>query len=173
MTAPIKMADELDRGFYPEFERRWRLGAWSVRVLMGLIIVATMVGLLGGGPVSLLTLKATNGPITVEYAPIIRFGTPTGLVIDADVSDGKSEVVVTLQKSLVERYGLQSVLPQPKEWRTGTAGDVELVLAVQPGAKRAIIRLGGVPAGAGPIGMWAKLGGEDGTEVRWSQFVLP
>ena len=173
MAAQIKMADELARGFYPEFERRWRLGAWTVRALMAVTIVATMVGLLGGGPVSLLTFKVNNGPITVEYAPIVRFGTPTGLVIDADVSDGQSEVVVTLQKSLVEQYGLQSVFPQPKEWRTGTAGDVELVLAVQPGAKRAVIRLGGMPAGAGPIGMWAKLGGEDGTEVRWSQFVLP
>ncbi|RZK84641.1 MAG: hypothetical protein EOO66_23330, partial [Methylobacterium sp.] len=160
------MADELDQGFYPAFERKWRIGAWTMRALMAAIIVATMVGLLGGGPVSLLTLKVKNGPVTVEYAPIVRFGTPTGLVIDADVAEGQSEVVVTLQKSLVEKYGLQSVIPQPKEWRTGTAGDVELVLAVQPGAKRAVVRLGGMPAGAGPMGMWARLGGEDGAEVR-------
>lgn len=173
MSAPDKMAEELDRGFYPDFERKWRIGAWTMRGVMAAIIVATMVGLLGGGPVSLLTLKAGNGPMTVEYAPIIRFGTPTGLVIDADVSEGQTEVVVTLQKSLVGKYGLQSVIPQPKEWRTGTAGDVELVLAVQPGAKRAVIRLGGMPAGAGPLAMWARLGGEDGALVRWSQFVLP
>lgn len=173
MSASDKMAAELDAGFYPEFERKWRIGAWTVRILMAAIIVATMVGLLGGGPVSLLTFKVNNGPMTVEYAPIVRFGTPTGLVIDANVTEGQSEVVVTLQKSLVEQFGLQSVFPQPKEWRTGTAGDVELVLGVQPGAKRAVIRLGGMPAGAGPIGMWARLGGEDGSEVRWSQFVLP
>ena len=165
------MPEEIKAGFYPEFEQRWRRAELVGRDLMLVVVGATLGGLLGGGPVSLWTRKATSGPLEVEYAPVVRFGTPTGLTLRAAVSAGQDRVAVTLPGSIVQRYGLQSIYPQPIESQAGPDHSMRLVFPVQPDAQMAVIQVGGMPAGGGLMRLSARLDG--GARAAWSQLVLP
>jgi hypothetical protein len=165
------MPEEIKAGFYPEFEQGWRRAELVGRVLMLVVVGATLGGLLGGGPVSLWTRKATNGLLEVEYAPVVRFGTPTGLTIRVAAAPGQDRVAVTLPGSIVQRYGLQSIYPQPIESQAGPDRSMRLVFPVQPGAQMAVIQVGGMPAGGGLMRLSARLDG--GARTAWSQLVLP
>lgn len=166
------MPEEIKAGFYPKFERGWRKAELIGRALMLLTVVVTLGGFLGGGPRSLWTRQASAGPLRTDYAPVIRFGTPTGITIRAAVQQGQDKVAITLPRSIVQEYGLQSVFPQPAEWKTSDHGDIQMLLPVQPGAHEAVAQIGGMPAVEGPLRLWARLG-DDGPTVRWSQIVLP
>jgi len=165
------MFEEIKAGFYPDFERGWRRAELAGRAVMLLAVGATLAGLLGGGPVSLWTRKAGSGPLQVEYAPIVRFGTPTGFTVRAAVAAGQDRVAVTLPGDIVKRFGLQSVFPQPLEWAAGDGGSIRMLFPVQPGAREAVVQVGGMPAGGGPMRLSVRLG--DGPALGWSQFALP
>ncbi len=165
------MPEEIKAGFYPEFELSWRKAELVGRAVMLLVVGATLAGLLGGGPVSLWTRKAEAGPLQVEYSPVVRFGTPTGLTIRAATRPGQDRVAITLPASIVRRYGLQSVFPQPVEWATGGDGGIRMLFPVQPGAQGAVVQVGGMPAGGGLMRLSARP--DDGPAVSWSQLVLP
>ena len=166
------MPDEIKASFYPEFERGWRTAELVGRAVMLLAVAATLGGLLGGGPRSLWTRHTSAGPLRIEYAPVVRFGTPTGVTIRAAAEPNGAKVAVTLPANIVQEYGLQTVFPQPAEWKTGEHGDIRITLPVQPGAHEAVAQLGGMPAVEGLLHFWARLG-DDGPTVRWSQIVLP
>ncbi len=165
------MPDEIKAGFYPDFERGWRKAELVGRTVMLLAVGATLAGLLGGGPVSLWTQKAGAGPLEVEYSPVVRFGTPTGLTIRVAATPGQERVAVTLPGDIVKKYGLQSVFPQPLEWAANEGGGIRMLFPVQPGAHEAAIQVGGMPVGGGRMHLSARLG--DGPAVGWSQLVLP
>lgn len=164
------MPDEIKAGFYPNFESSWRKAELVGRAVMLLAVCATLAGLLGGGPVSIWTRHAKAGALEVEYAPVVRFGTPTGLTLLATPAPGQDRVAVTLPTSIVEKYGLQTVFPQPLEWGAGMAG-IRMVFAVLPGAPAVMIQVGGMPSGGGVLRLSAHL--DDGPIAQWSQLVLP
>jgi len=164
------MPEEAKAGFYPDFERGWHKAELVGSAVMLLVVGATLAGLLGGGPVSLWTRKAKAGGLEIEHSPVVRFGTPTGLTIRATAPPGQDKVAITLPTSIVRGYGLQSVFPQPLEWRAGEH-DIRMVFPVQPGAHEATIQVGGMPSGSGLIRLSARL--NDGPALRWSQVVLP
>lgn len=165
------MPEEIKAGFYPDFERGWRQAELIGRTVMLLAVAATLGGLLGGGPRSLWTRYASAGPLRIEYAPVVRFGTPTGITIHAPAEPDRDKVAVTLPANIVQEYGLQSVFPQPVEWKTGDHGDIRMSLPVQPGTHEAVVQVGGMPAVEGMLHFWARL--DDGPTARWSQIVLP
>ncbi len=164
------MPDEIKAGFYPDFEHGWRKAELAGRTVMLLAVCATLAGLLGGGPVSIWTRHAKAGALQVEYSPVVRFGTPTGLTLRAAPAPGQDRVAVTLPASIVQRYGLQTVFPQPLEWAAGDAG-IRMVFAMLPGAPAAMIQVGGMPSSGGVMRLSAQL--DDGPVARWSQAVLP
>ncbi len=165
------MPEEIKAGFYPEFEKGWRRAELVGRAVMLLAVGATLAGLLGGGPVSLWTRKAGAGPLQVEYAPVVRFGTPTGLAIRAAAFPGQDRIALVLPADIVKRYGLQTAFPQPSEWATDAGGGIRMLFLVQPGVRETVIQVGGMPAGGGRMRLSARLG--DGPAVAWSQLVLP
>ncbi len=165
------MPDEIRAGFYPDFERGWSRAELVGRAVMLVVVGATLAGLLGGGPVSLWTRKAVSGPLEVEYAPVVRFGTPTGLTLRAAAAPGQDRVAISLPADIVRRYGLQSVFPQPVEWQTGEGGALRMLFPVQPGAPGVVVQVGGMPAGGGLMRLSARTDG--GASAAWSQLVLP
>lgn len=144
MRSSPPMPDEIKAGFYPDFEHSWRKAELAGRAVMLLAVCATLAGLLGGGPVSIWTRHAKAGAREVEHAPVVRFGTPTGLTLLATPTPGQDRVAVTLPASIVEKYGLQTVFPQPVGWGAGEAG-IRMVFAVPHSASAAMIQVGGMP----------------------------
>lgn len=171
MRSSPPMPEEIEAGFYPGFERGWRRVELVGRVVMLGVVAATVAGLLGGGPVSLWTRKIAAGPLEVEYAPVVRFGTPTGLVVRATAPPGQDRVAISLAPDVVGKYGLQSVYPQPIEWQTDGAGEIRMLFALQPGTREAVVQIGGMPAGNGVVRLSARVDG--GPLASWSQLVLP
>ncbi len=137
---------------------------------MLLVVVATLGGLLGGGPATLWTWRVASGPLEVEYAPVVRFGTPAGLVLHAAAAPGADSVAVTLPARIVKRYGMQGVVPAPLSSAAGR-DELRMVFPVQAGAREVTIQVGGMPAASGLMRLWARL--DDGPAARWTQVVLP
>lgn len=164
------MTDELAARFYPRFEARWRLAETTGRAVMFAIIVATLFGLLGGGPVYLWTRTVSAGGVSVTYQPVARFGTPSGLDLTIPVQAGAKEVAVTLPDAIAGGFDLQSVTPQPIRWEPGD-GAMRLVFAPNSGAARMIVHLGGMPPSEGWLTLSVQLDGK--APLRWSQFILP
>ena len=165
------MPEEIEAGFYPGFERGWRRVELVGRTVMAVAVGATLGGLLGGGPVSLWTRTATEGALQVDYAPVVRFGTPTGLTVRTMTSAGQARMTITLPESIVRRYGMQMVFPQPSEWTGGEGGDIRMIFAVPTTGGETTVQVNGLPAGGGLMHLSARL--DDGPTVGWSQLVLP
>lgn len=164
------MSDELSARFYPRFEARWRAAEAVGRTLMLVAIVATLFGLLGGGPVYLWTRTVSDGGLSVTYQPVARFGTPSGLNVTIPVEAGAKEVAVTLPDAIAGGFDLQSVTPQPTRWEPGD-GSMRLAFAPKPGAERMVVHLGGMPPSEGWLTLSVQLDGRP--PLAWSQFVLP
>lgn len=171
MHPSLPMPEKIKAGFCPDFEKGWRKAELVGRAVMLLAVGATLVGLLGGGPVSLWTRKAGAGPLQVEYSPVVRFGTPTGLTIRVATVPGQERIALVLPAGIVRQYGLQTVFPQPVEWAADADGGIRMLFPVQPGVREAVVQVGGMPAGGGWMRLSARLG--DGPTVAWSQLVLP
>ena len=165
------MPEEIRAGFYPDFERGWRRAELIGRFAMLAVIVASVAGLLGGGPVSFWTRTASAGTIQVEYSPVVRFGTPTGLTVHIAATPGQDRVAVSFPPAIVKQYALQTVFPQPLEWTANARGDVRMVFPVTPGAHDVVAQIGGMPAGGGlmHLSAWA----DSEAPAGWSQLVLP
>lgn len=166
------MPEEIKAGFYPGFEHGWHRAELIGRAVMLMVIGATLVGLLGGGPASLWTTRVAAGPLQAEYPPVVRFGTPTGFTLQVAPTPGQDTVSITLPPAVVKQYGLQSVFPQPFTWSTDAGGAIRIVVPVQPGTREAVIHVGGLPSGSGWMYLSAKLG-DEGPVINWTQIVLP
>jgi len=171
MPSTPPMPEEIKAGFYPDFERGWRRTELIGRSVMLLAVAGTLAGLLGGGPVSLWTRTAAAGSLQVQYAPVVRFGTPAGLTIRATPAPGQDRVAIVFPPAITKGYGLQTVFPQPLESAGGERGDIRMLFPVSPGAHAVVVQVGGMPAGGGLLRLSARL--DDGSAVRWSQVVLP
>ncbi|WP_129218534.1 hypothetical protein [Lichenibacterium ramalinae] len=165
------MSDELRNGFYPDFESGWRRAEVVGRIAMLLVVAATLAGLLGGGPATLWTSHVAAGALRVEFPPVIRFGTPTGLTLHVDPRSDQTAVAIAMPAALVKRFGLQSVTPRPLAWSAGPDGEVRMTFGVLPGLKDLVVEVGGMPIGSGSLELSARL--DDAPALSWSQAILP
>lgn len=165
------MPEEIKAGFYPDFERAWRRAEIIGRFVMLAVVIASVAGLLGGGPVNFWTRTASAGSVQVKYSPVVRFGTPAGLTVHVAAEPGQDRVAVSFPASIVKRYALQTVFPQPVEWTANVAGDVRMVFPVTPGEHGAVVQVGGMPAGGGLMQLSAWADGQ--RPASWFQLVLP
>lgn len=108
----------------------WRLErvAWGV---MALLLLATLLGAFGGGPLS--HARSSAGPASLEYERLMRAAAPTVYrlrVEPAMAANGR--VPVRIDQALVDLMQLQSIVPQPESVTAGP-GYTEFVFRVDPG----------------------------------------
>ena len=171
MTDAPPMPEEIRNGFYPSFERGWRRAEVIGRIGMLLVVIGTLFGLLGGGPVSLWTRQVTVGSLTVDYPPVVRFGTPTGLTLNVRLQNKRDDVTIVMPAEVVKKFGLQSVYPHPLRWAADGEGDVSMTFAPSPGQAELRVEVGGLPARGGILRLFARLNNND--QASWSQVILP
>jgi hypothetical protein len=154
-----------------EYQRReWvaqRIG-WT---LMGLVVLAAFVGLLGSGPLARTDASSGDGALSIEYYRVARHHQPRTLSVTvAPGSVQNGEVQVWLDRAYADKFGLESIVPDPD------STDVEpdrVVYTFTTGQ------------GDGPLtvtffynhdGFWrqrARVGLVDGPSLGFSQFMLP
>ena len=164
--API---GDLERERDLEFQQRewtWQRAGWAV---MGLIVLAALIGLLGSGPLS--RTSTAQGPLRLEYARFERRHAPTGLELTLTGAPAEAgQVDLWFSLDFLEGIEITSIVPDPESAEVANEGMVYR-FAVDGSAREFIMRLAfehndpGVRTGA--------IGVVDGPEIRFSQFVYP
>ena len=102
-------------------QRSWAVerAAWLV---MGLVVIAGLLGVFGGGPLGSRVLRADG--VELRYEALMRLGTPQ--VLDLRVTPAGGLARVTLASDYLARVRLDDVWPTPEkveaagEWTTLT-----------------------------------------------------
>ncbi|QBF26760.1 hypothetical protein EXN22_14045 [Pseudomonas tructae] len=91
--------------------RVWRFERIGWYVLLG-IVVLTLAGLFGNGPLSQRSAGSMDGRITCEYQAFTRSGSTSSMLIRAQ-GEPNSQVALLLEGSLFRDLNIESLQPQP------------------------------------------------------------
>ena len=100
----------------PAFQRReWVIQriAW---VLMGVILLAALLGLFGDGPLSHASARSPDGRIRVAYERFLRNHAPGefSVFVEPGAVDADGRVRVWLARDYLESVRLKEVVPAPE-----------------------------------------------------------
>ncbi|HKQ40143.1 MAG TPA: hypothetical protein VJ063_18870 [Verrucomicrobiae bacterium] len=145
----------------------WKVEHWGW-VLFGLVLVASVVGLFGEGPIA--HRKIAGPQVLVEYDRFARYQSRTKLKIQIAPSAGGSLPAVWLSKRFIERVELDQFTP-PAERVKVAQDSLVYIFDVADTNQQATLTLEYKPASYGntPI----KLGLLNGPEVQFTQFFYP
>ena len=122
---------EEDLSFQRHQMRFERIG-WAV---MGLVVLAALVGLLGGGPLSTATAGTDDDPIRVRYERFDRRARPTVLTVELVPPATEGQARVAVDRAWAEGVTIEAIQPEPESVDVGPEHLV-YAFAVQPGAER-------------------------------------
>ena len=112
----LRKFDELEVEFDPEHEKReWivqRFG-WAT---MGILVIATLIGLLGSGPLSDATAGKPGDRLRIEYHRFGRYQAPGELRVYCR-PDGK-DFELSFDRGFFEKSEVSEISPEPEEMRT-------------------------------------------------------
>jgi hypothetical protein len=165
MTGNKAIQLDEDMGF-----QRWE---WRVQrvgwVLMVLILVAAVLGFLGGpGFLNDMQWGNQGGSLLVEGRRIERHHRPTEMTVHLDksaVKDGR--VTFWIAESFLKKVKIESVMPEPLEMKR-TADRVEMIFAMEGEGQ---VKLHVEPDSVGSA--QGRMGIVGGGEVEVAQWVLP
>lgn len=153
----------------------WQRRTWAVQrigwLAMGGLVLATLSGVFGYGPVSWQEASDPAGLLRVEYERFQRQGSEFTLRVDvATQAAADNAVPLRVSGSFLDAVEVRGIVPEPREARSFGA-DVEYVFPVaqpgQPTTIRFTLKLREVGSYAAEIG----LSGRD--PARFTQFVYP
>jgi len=163
----MRLSDEQRKqvGFDEQFEDRW--WHWEKRawLLMIVLVILGGIGLLGRGPLAQQRLQGDG--VTVEYERVTRYQAPTRIAVTMH-GGAQQPTRLFVNRSLLERIQLQSVMPRPVAAEPRENG---AVLVFPPSAGNGRVMLVAEP---GVIGVPRQEVGLDGrVPVEFAQLVLP
>ena len=147
----------------------WRLEriGWAA---MALLVVAALVGLLGYGPLSHAS-AGDAATLAVDYDRIQRASAPTAYRFHvAPALAGNGEVRLRFDAALLDEVELESILPEPREVRTGP-GYTEFAFATAAGDEPATIMFEFRPATFGHVR--GRVTSEGAPPLLFDQYILP
>lgn len=150
------------------FQRRvWRFErvGWFV---MGLIILAALLGYAGNGPYS--STERGDHRLRIEYSRFARHLSPAQVTIHVGaeaIEDGA--VTLVLDGDFAERFEIDNVVPMPAQWQSD-AGAVRMRIPVR-GDAPGVVRIYMTPQGFGPVSTRIGIDGSPALEL-W-QFIYP
>jgi hypothetical protein len=152
-----------------EFQQReWRVqrAAWGLGLL---ILIAGLLGLLGGGPLS--HVATASGPVTVEYERFVRKRAPTAMTLRiAPDAVAAGEVAVWLDRAFLDKVAVERVSPEPASMAAGAGRVIYRFALVEPtGPAEVVFTLQPEEPGLAR----GRLGIVDGVELAFDQFIFP
>ena len=152
------------------FERRSFHVQRAGWIVMALIVMAAATGLLGSGPLAKSTAAAA-GAFTVEYERLTRYQAAQTLQIHLQPAvTGRREARVWLSRQFLDSSKIDTIVPTPVRVE-GSADRIHYVFHM---AKPGDPLLVSFNIQAEQIGLVdARIGVDDGHEVRVKQFVYP
>lgn len=137
-------------------------------LLLGLLLVAGMLGALGSGPLSSARAVSSSGRMTLDYQRITHQEADDHIVVEIVGGTDQGTITVQVGGDWLDDLDLRQVTPQPSEERATPEG-VDLTIAVSAGGPVRIV-LSFRTRALGPTQGVLRAGGE---EIRFTQFVLP
>ena len=172
MSELIRIGD-LDIDEDIEFQRRMWAFQRAGWVLMGLLVVAALLGALGGrGPLAGGEIGDDATGLRLEYRRLTRHGSPDRLVVHlaAGTAASDSTLSVWLDRSYLEGLEIRTVTPEPVEVRAADDRITYRFKLSDPARAATVTFL------VEPIRSFARSGaiGSDRSPThRFSQFVFP
>ncbi|WP_025745770.1 hypothetical protein [Kallotenue papyrolyticum] len=151
-------------------ERQWtveRVG-W---VIMALLALAGLLGLFGGGPLSIAHAGSADQPLRVTYARFARYRTPAELEVSVQPAATQGQALrLSMNRSWLDSMELQGVVPEPEQVEARAEHLIFVFLLEQPGQPLQItFNLQPIRVGAHTLQL-----GLDGAEpLRVTQLVYP
>ena len=160
---PLVSGLQIDQAL--DFQRRFHVVQRITWWLLALVPVAAVAGLFGGGLFSETTAGSRAAGVTVSYDRFARMTADTELELRLARADGPT--AVTISRSLLDRYDIGEIRPQPE--RVVTRPDrIEYVFAAAAGGTA---RFAVQPSSAGSSSGTITVAG--GPPVQVNQFVFP
>jgi len=160
----LSETDGIETGFDESFERKWIRFEHIVWVVMLAVVIAGLAGAMGRGP--LARAQAAVPPIEVEYERVVRYQTPTEIIVRFTGETGIQRLFVS--RPLLDRLQLQSIVPQPTAAEPRADGAV--LLFPQSGTSSQVTFVA-QPATLGRTR--SAIGVPQGPHVTFTQLVLP
>ncbi len=151
-------------------ERQWR---WERvgHILLGLIIIAALLGVFGTGPLASATAHSADGHLQLDYQRVVRHQGEAEyrLRIDPAAITG-TEVNVWFATGSIHAVRVEGITPEPSAMETG-ADRLTMTFAVDPaqGPVTLVIHVTPQEMGLRTI----ELGLESGPSLRIRQLMLP
>lgn len=146
---------------------RWQRLGW---VMFGLLIVAALGGLLGGGPFASTTAGDDGAGLAVSYQRVVRHHGEADLAVQVSREHVEDDQVrVWLDAGFADTLLIEAISPEPVEVRAGTDRMV-WVFAIEPGEGNVTIRFHYTPQ---DMGWQAAALGSGSSQVSFGQMVLP
>lgn len=147
--------------------RVWRFERIGWYVLLG-IVVLTLAGLFGNGPLSQRSAGSLDGRITCEYQRFTRSGSTSSMLIRAQ-GEPNSQVALLLDGPLFADLNIESLQPQP--FLSLSHG---LAFLLHLGTDKEGVATLHLTFGNGGVGAYAgRVSLASGSVVRLSTFVYP
>jgi hypothetical protein len=161
----------LEVGQDPRFQRyQWRAQRWAWGIL-GLVLIAALLGLTGNGPLSHATAETPDHSIRVNYNRFIRVRAPalTTIILGPEASpDGT--VRLWIDRDYIDHLQVKHVTPRPESEEGGADRQVFVFRVTSPG-EPAEITFHFEPEGGGY--RTCRMGRVGGPELSFGQFVYP
>ena len=129
------------------FQRKWWKFSTGVWTLFTILLAASLLGLLGRGPLAKSHRATNDGALDVDYEKVQRYGTPSVMKVRLGpnaVRDG--QVRLWVSDTLFQEMGSDKISPQPASSVVGSGG-VWLVFADAGSPAKIQITLQPVAAG--------------------------
>lgn len=127
-TAPVidsvpKIDNEVAVGEDLDFQRRWWRFEKITWAVFGVLLLLTILGVFGRGPVAKASKSSLDANLQLKYDRIQRTGTPS----DLDIEFGPSaihngQIRLFLSESIITKLGALRISPQPLKSEVGSGG---------------------------------------------------
>jgi hypothetical protein len=149
--------------------------SWIVQrigwIVLGLIIVAALLGLFGEGPLSHTTARTQDGSLGLAYNRFWRVQAAMTLrVFLMPKTAYAGEVRLWLSRSYVDAVDVQHITPQPQRVEAGT-DRLTYVFAISQMGQQIEITFQVKPERPGRVA--GRLGLEDGTTLSFAHVIYP
>lgn len=129
----VKRVGDLDIDQNLAFEKREWVFQKIGRVMMGLLIVAALLGFFGAGPLSLTELTSSEGAFSATYERFGRRGATTNLTLDiaGNVAEN-GKVDVWISSDYLDHMQLDGITPNPDQVAAADDGEIYTFLVEEP-----------------------------------------
>lgn len=159
---------DVDIGYDYSFEHKWAHFERVVWVLFTALLVLSLLGFLGRGPLNRVSQRSEDGTL-VRYERVVRFKSPSVVTFDIPVRNGVAELEPS--QAALKQLGLERVLPPPtKNLGSEQVGPL-LFQPSPPDATHVFVELAVQPSGLGPVTSTYLINGRD--TIIIGQFIVP